>query len=30
VIADGESDPDRAGRLADAAAARLPELLGSP
>lgn len=30
VIADGASDPDRAARLADAAAARLPELLGAP
>jgi hypothetical protein len=30
VIADGESDPDRAGRLAAAAATRLPELLGAP
>jgi hypothetical protein len=30
VIADGESDPERAARLADAAAARLPGLLGAP
>ena len=30
VIADGESDPERAARLADAAAAGLPELLGAP
>jgi hypothetical protein len=29
VIADGASDPERAARLAEAAAARLPELLGS-
>lgn len=28
VIADGASDPDRAAKLAEAAAARLPELLG--
>ena len=30
VIADGESDPERAARLADAAAARSPGLLGAP
>ncbi|MGW4928107.1 DUF6807 domain-containing protein [Agromyces sp. NPDC004153] len=30
VVADGSSDPERAARLADAAAARLPELLGAP
>lgn len=28
VVADGDADPDRAARLADAAAARLPVLLG--
>jgi len=30
VVADGASDPERAARLADAAAAGLPELLGAP
>jgi hypothetical protein len=30
VVADGASDPERAARLADAAAADLPELLGAP